>query len=181
MSHRRKLKDKLIDKERWEKSQEAAYKSLYGLTPSFRTWFIKMIILIIAITTIIAVYVILFPCIYTYALLSIPIIILCFFAHELIHYITARILGYKVEWKPITLVGRFQMEGFDVLFPSMEDLYKNKNKIGIAPYIIMFPYSIYSIIYYYLNPIDLNIIYLISGIVILISHSISIWWEAKIV
>lgn len=173
MSHR-----KLYNKEKWEASKDEAYKSIYGSTPSFKSWAIKFMLSIIGLYLVTYTFNYLFQFDLLTLLYAIPITFTVYFLHELTHITVAILLGYgdKIEWQPVTLQGRFQMEGFDIAFPSKEAYLKHNKYIAFAPYIWIFPYAILSII---IGILMNHYGYIISGSIIFVMHLISIFLEGK--
>jgi len=173
MSHRR-----LYDKEKWEASKNEAYKSIYGSTPSFKSWCVKFLLVVIGLYFVSFIFNFLFQFNLLNLLYAIPITFTIYFLHELTHITVAILLGYgdKIEWQPVTLQGRFQMEGFDIAFPSKEAFLKHNKYIAFAPYLWIFPYAILSIIVGILTNYT---VYTLSGAIIFSMHLISIFLEGK--
>ncbi len=170
-------KKKQTRKEKWGEAEDDAHRFLYGLTESVRQWFIHMLIYTV-------VFIIISIAIYQYVswagelLAVIPICTSIFLAHELLHYIITIQLGYKTEWYSINIVKipytqkNITMEGFDVIFPNKEAMEKHRWRIGMAPYVIIFPLSFLFLFTPY-------IFLQISGVILIISHVWCLPYEAK--
>jgi len=91
--------------------------------------------------------------------------------HEVIHYVVARRLGYKVNsfslWK----------NEVDVAIEPTDPNYK---KIAVAPYLFFYPFgTVMLLLGIYLFPSDLFLGFLVAGIAILFLHTLSFFYEGK--
>lgn len=172
MAHKRHL----INKKRWEESQQDALKTIYGLTSSTKAWFIKATIAIISLYFVCHLYVTVFPSVLSSLLYVVPITLSVFIIHEALHFVTATLLGYKTKWFPINMARipytrrYLQMEGFDVIFPNQAAADKHNRLIGLAPYLLVFPLSL---IFLLTGTLFLQV----SGLILIITHLFSLNFE----
>lgn len=105
-------------------------------------------------------------------ILAISIVLILFLIHELLHYVKAKKLGYKVEWYTTTFMAGFEIDKKSRRQKWIED----KKQIGIFPYYFIIPVSLVILI---IGIIISSLGISIAGFTSLLLHCITFSLEGK--
>jgi len=161
-------KDKKTVKEKLEDHQDKQNENI-----GFKQWLTKTIIIgFLLLGIVYAVEHFFHIEILTHTILAITIVLAMGFTHEAIHYFKAIKLGYKPVWFRTRFTMGFEIEDN----PNLGLREKHRKQIGFAPYPIILPLSIITLIIgLYMNNLGL----IIAGITSTVLHIITLPFEGR--